>query len=91
MFSLDSAGGSIPDKYTAGGSGSPYAVGVLEDRYKEGMSVEEGIDLGIRALETAMGRDSASGNGANIAVITADGFRSLDKDEIDSRLKKMGK
>ena len=91
VFSLDSAGGSIPDKYTAGGSGSPYAFGVLEDRFKEGMSVEEGIDLAIRALETAMGRDSASGNGANIAVITADGFRSLDKDEIDSRLKKMGK
>jgi len=34
VYSLDAAGGAIPDKYTAGGSGSPYVFGVLEDIYR---------------------------------------------------------
>ena len=38
VYSIDSAGGSIPDSYCATGSGSPYMYGVLEDGFSEGMS-----------------------------------------------------
>ena len=38
VYSIDSAGGSIPDTYCATGSGSPYMYGVLEDGFSEGMS-----------------------------------------------------
>ena len=34
VYSIDSAGGSIPDSYCATGSGSPYMYGVLEDKFK---------------------------------------------------------
>ena len=91
VFSLDAAGGAIPDKYTAGGSGSPYVFGVLEDQYKENMPVEEGINLAIRAITAAMGRDSASGNGVDVAVINEKEFRFLPEDEVKSRTEKMGK
>ncbi|MCS5536475.1 MAG: proteasome subunit beta, partial [Candidatus Poseidoniaceae archaeon] len=37
VYSIDSAGGSIPDDYCATGSGSPYMYGVLEDGFKKGM------------------------------------------------------
>jgi proteasome beta subunit len=91
VYSLDAAGGSIPDKYTAGGSGSPYAFGVLEDSFRDDMSVNEGIELALRAITAAMGRDSASGNGADIAVITEKEFKMIPEEEIKKRLQKMGK
>jgi len=89
VFSLDAAGGAIPDKYTSTGSGSPYVFGVLEDHYREDMTVEEGIDLAIRAITAAMKRDSASGDGIDVAVITPDGFRLLSDDEVKKRREKL--
>ena len=55
------------------------------------MTVDEGIDLAARSINAAMGRDSASGNGAAIAVINEKEFRLIPEDEIKSRLEKMGK
>ncbi len=89
VYSLDAAGGSIPDDYTTTGSGSPYVYGVLEDHYKEGITVDEGINLAIRGLTVAMKRDSASGNGIAIASITNKEFKELDDAEVQKRLQKM--
>lgn len=71
VYSLDPLGGRIEeDKFVSTGSGSPMAYGVLEDRYKPGLSTKEGVELATRALESAMKRDSASGNGMQFCVIT---------------------
>jgi len=91
VYALDAAGGAIPDNYTSGGSGSPYVFGVLEDQYKENMTADEGVDLAIRAINAAMGRDSASGNGIDVAVISENDFKSIPEEEVKTRLKKMGK
>ena len=89
VFSLDAAGGAIPDKYTSGGSGSPYVFGVLEDNYHDDITVEEGIDLAVRAITAAMNRDSASGGMINVAVITKDGFKEIPDEEIKKRMEKI--
>jgi proteasome beta subunit len=89
VYSLDAAGGSIPDDYITTGSGSPYVYGVLEDHYKEGLSVNDGIDLAIRALTAAMKRDSASGNGISVASITTKEFKELTDDDVKKRMEKM--
>ena len=91
VYSLDAAGGAIPDKYTAGGSGSPYVFGVLEDLYKEGLTVDEGVDIAIRAIKASKSRDSASGGMTNIAVITKDGFKPISQEEVAKRLEKITK
>lgn len=91
VFSLDAAGGAIPDLYTAGGSGSPYVYGVLEDSYKEGINTEEGVNIAIRAITAAKERDSASGGKINIAVITKEGFKEISDEEINKRLQKISK
>ncbi len=91
IYSLDAAGGAIPDKYTAGGSGSPYVYGVLEDNFTEDMSSDEGVDLAIRAIIAAKERDAASGGDINVAVITKDGFREITEDEIKKRVEKLAK
>src|SRR3972149_478208 len=50
VYSLDAAGGSLPDKYVSSGSGSPYVYGVMEDHWKDDMTTEEGANLAIRAV-----------------------------------------
>jgi len=91
VYSLDAAGGSIPDKYTSGGSGSPYVYGVLEDLFRDNLTVNDGIDLAIRAIKSAKSRDSASGGMTNVAVITKDGFKQISQEEIKKRLDKITK
>ncbi|MBC7081287.1 MAG: archaeal proteasome endopeptidase complex subunit beta [Thermoplasmatales archaeon] len=90
VFSLDPAGGAIEDIYTTTGSGSPYVFGVLEDNYSKDMSVDEGINLAIRALTAAMKRDSASGDGIDVVVVTDKNYIELKDEEIEERKKKMG-
>ena len=91
VYSLDAAGGSIPDDYTMTGSGSPFGYGVLEDAFKPGMSTDEGADVAIRALTAAMKRDSASGDGIALCIITEDdGFKRLTEDELEARRENLG-
>jgi proteasome beta subunit len=87
IYSVDAAGGAIPEKWTVSGSGSAFAYGVLEDRLDAGLSVKEAVDLAIRALNAAMRRDAGSGNGMDVAVIDAQGFRRLAEEEILKRHK----
>jgi proteasome beta subunit len=89
IYSLDAAGGAIPDKYTSAGSGSPFVFGVLEDNYKDNMTIEEGIDIAVRAITAAKNRDSASGGMIDVAVITKDGFKSVPKEDIKKRMEKL--
>ncbi len=89
VYSLDMAGGSIPDDYVTTGSGSPYVYGVLEDQFKEGMDLKDGVDLAIRALNAAIKRDAASGNGIDVATITKKGFARLDDKEVEKRMSAM--
>ena len=87
VYSIDSAGGSIPDVYCATGSGSPYMYGVLEDGFSSGMSETEALKLAARALHASGQRDAASGNGMDLAVITMkDGFVQLTDDQISKLL-----
>ena len=82
VYSIDSAGGSIPDVYCATGSGSPYMYGVLEDQFREAMSETAALKVAAKALLASAQRDAASGNGMDLAVITPEaGFRLLSEDE----------
>ena len=88
VYSLDAAGGSIEDKYVSVGSGSLFAYGVLEDNYKEDLDLDASVDLAVKALNAAMKRDSASGDGMTIVKITPDGFEEMEEEQL--RLKAEG-
>jgi proteasome beta subunit len=77
VFSLDPFGSLTEEKCVATGSGSPIAYGVLEDKYKEDMSVEELLPIIVKAVGSAMKRDAASGDSFNVAVIDERGYRDL--------------
>lgn len=80
--------GSISDveDFVSSGSGSVMAYGVLETNYKENMSEEEGINLTMKALNAAIQRDSASGEGIDIFVIDKKGIRLALKKKINTKL-----
>ena len=87
VYSIDSAGGSIPDLYCATGSGSPFMYGVLEDQFSKDMTQKDAIALAAKALLASAQRDSASGNGMDLAVITMkEGYVQLNNEEISEVL-----
>jgi len=81
IFSLDLFGSLTEEKCAATGSGSPVVYGVLEDKYREGMSVKELLPAIAKAVNSAMKRDAASGDSFNITVIDDKGYRELTEKE----------
>jgi proteasome beta subunit len=80
VFSLDPFGSLTEEKCVATGSGSPIAYGILDDRYKEDVSVKEFLPIIVKAVNSAMKRDAASGDSFNVAVIDGKGYRELTED-----------
>ena len=75
------------DDYASTGSGSNFAMGVLESSYTKNMSLEEGIKLGMKAINTAMQRDMASGGGVDVVTITSKGVERVVEEILDTNLK----
>jgi len=68
---------TLIDDFISSGSGSVFAYGVLETQFKKDMTVEEGVKLALLAVNTALKRDSASGNGINILVVNKDEIKRV--------------
>jgi len=77
MYTLDPLGSVLPDEYAAVGTGAEMALGVLDPQYKPNMKKDEAIDLAKRAVRSAALRDSASGDGIDVLVITKDGIEEF--------------
>jgi len=74
LYVLDVLGSVIPDKYAAVGSGAEIAIGLLEQGYKENMTLKEAKDLVTRAIKSAITRDVMSGDGVDFLTITSEGI-----------------
>jgi len=75
IYVLDPFGSLLPDKYASVGSGAELATGILEANYREDITVEEGKELALRCLKTAIARDIQSGDGVDFLIITENGTR----------------
>jgi len=72
----------LQDEYYSEGSGSEFAFGVLEAGYNKDMFVDEGVKLALKALNSALQRDVASGSGYDIIAITKEGAKKILEKEI---------
>ncbi|RLF67155.1 MAG: proteasome subunit beta [Thermoplasmata archaeon] len=86
IFQIDLDGGILEEEYTATGSGSIVAIGVLDDRYEKGMTLDEALELAIRAIVRAIGRDTATGDGMDVAYVNAEGVHYLKPEDIEQYL-----
>ncbi|AEF95851.1 archaeal proteasome endopeptidase complex subunit beta [Methanotorris igneus] len=90
LFSLDPIGGlNEESSFTATGSGSPTAYGILELEYSKDMTLKDGLNLAIKALISAMERDAFSGNGISLAYVNKEGVTILEDEEIEKMVKKI--
>jgi proteasome beta subunit len=89
LWSIDAVGGSEEEKsFTATGSGSPMAYGVLEDTYRDNMAKDDAIRVAVRAIRAARERDVMSGGrDITIAVIDKNGFEFVPVEKIKELLK----
>ena len=68
------------------GSGSMLAYGVLESSYTEGLSVKDGMELAVKAVNTAINRDLASGDGIDIFVVNSKGAHKVASKKVEKVL-----
>jgi proteasome beta subunit len=74
LYTLDSLGSITEEPFIAVGSGASMALGLLEEAYREDLTVEEAIKLVYRALRAAIERDASTGDGIDIVAITREGL-----------------
>ncbi|MCS7123197.1 MAG: archaeal proteasome endopeptidase complex subunit beta [Candidatus Aenigmarchaeota archaeon] len=74
IFTIDAIGGLEEEKkFFSTGSGSPIALGVLEDSYSDDITVEKAKEIAVRAIKSAIERDIGSGGKAiDLCLITKD-------------------
>lgn len=65
------------DGYISSGSGSVFAYGLLENAYNKNLTTKEGAELAVKSINTALQRDSASGNGVRVVRINEDGVKTI--------------
>ena len=87
LYYVDNSGARIKGDVFAIGSGSTFALSVV-DAYahkvkplKE-LSAQEGIVLGLKAIRSATLRDAYSGGYINIYVVTKDGWRKVFSEDL---------
>ena len=83
VYSIDPSGSVMEEDYDATGSGSPFAYGVLEQQYEDGLSNDEAETVAAHAVKSAVERDTASGNGIIVSTVTDEGATTEEYESID--------
>jgi proteasome beta subunit len=78
LLNISAYGSILPQPYCAVGSGQNFSFGVLEAKYNENLTIDEGKEIVKKAVTSSIIRDMASGNGIDIAVIYKD--KSADRE-----------
>lgn len=81
LYQIDPFGGVTRETLISTGSGSPVALGFLEANIHKDMSSKDVVPLAVKAVLTAMNRDTATGNDFDVVVIDSAGYRELSPDE----------
>jgi proteasome beta subunit len=77
VYVLDPSGSISEEDYISIGSGTLLAMGVLENAWKPDLKKEEAKELAIGALKSAIGRDTATGNGIDGVIFMKDGDKLI--------------
>ncbi|KAH0788070.1 proteasome subunit beta type 5 [Histomonas meleagridis] len=82
IFYVDNDGSRIAGKRFSVGSGSTYALGVLDTDWRSDMTKEEACALGRKAIYHATYRDSGSGGRVTVVHITAAGKEYVSQTDV---------
>ncbi|MEM4605697.1 MAG: proteasome subunit beta [Candidatus Pacearchaeota archaeon] len=81
LYTIEPAGSALKvEDYDANfSSGMPYILGLLERQYKKNISIEEGVKLAVESIKAASERDTGSGYGVDVFVITKNSIKQVSK------------
>jgi len=77
LYAIELFGDVTEEEYTATGSGSPIAIGVIEASYRKDMNVEDAVKLAAKAVAAATMRDAFSGEGVDVVVLGRNEYREI--------------
>lgn len=77
LYYVDDSGNRLSGNLFCAGSGSPYALGVLDSGYHWELTDEQAYDLAQRAITAATHRDSYSGGIVRLCHLKADGWKMV--------------
>jgi proteasome alpha subunit len=90
LFETDPSGALIEYKATAIGSGRPTAMEMFEEKYKEGMSKEDAIELALTVMnEVADGKVNEKTVELAIIELKTHEFRKLSSNEVKEHISKV--
>ena len=72
--------------FVSSGSGSVMVYGLLETQYEPSLTLKDGLELAVKAVNAAMQRDIASGNGIDVVTVSMDGVRIVFGKETNTRV-----
>lgn len=75
IYTLDPLGSLLPDEYAAVGTGAEMALGIMDAEYKREFSEDQAKELAVKAIKSSIQRDSSSGDGIDLLMITTNGQR----------------
>ena len=73
LLDIGAYGSILPEKFCAVGSGQNFSYGVLEAKYKDNLTINQGMEIVQKAITSSIIRDMASGNGIELVAVTVDG------------------
>jgi proteasome beta subunit len=84
VYAIDPFGSIIEEKCVSWGSGSPIAYGVLEDKYDADAKIKALTPIVVKAVKSAMKRDTGSGDSFDVVIIDENGVKELSDKEKES-------
>ena len=85
IYYCDNTGVRINGDMFSVGSGSSFALGILDTEERYDLTPEEAVTLGIKAIRHATLRDAMSGGYIGVYLITKDGWRKVFSEDLASR------
>ena len=73
LLNISAYGSILKSPFVSVGSGQGFSYGVLEAKYKDNLTIEEGKEIVTKAISSSIIRDMFSGNGIDIVVIQKEG------------------
>ena len=86
IFYVDNTGVRIKGDLFAVGSGSTFALGILDNERRYAMTEDEAIELGIKAIRHATFRDAYSGGFINVYLITREGWKKVFTEDLAGKM-----
>ena len=82
IFYVDNTGVRLEGDMFSVGSGSTFALGILDQERTYELNEDDAIALGIKAIRHATFRDAYSGGFINVYLITKDGWRKVFSEDL---------